>query len=264
MSSAEEKWRRELGEWAIPQPILDAAPEPPWGFPLSLFAPATDHLSHDTPSHRRALEALSEGGTVLDVGVGGGAGSLPLAGRASKVVGVDESAELLDAFAHAAGALGIEHEEIEGTWPAVSAQAPDTDIVIAHHVFYNVPALAAFAHALTKHARERVVIENTTVHPLVTQRDLWREFHGLERPTGPTTADIIAVLRESGIAPETETWTREHRHRSAPSPELIAFVRRRLCVTEEADERIGQLLGDDPVISPREVATMWWPGSAPR
>ena len=35
-----------------------------------------------TPTTRRALEALPEGGSVLDVGVGGGATSLPLAGRA--------------------------------------------------------------------------------------------------------------------------------------------------------------------------------------
>ena len=51
-----------------------------------------------TPSHLRALEVFPEGGVVLDVGAGAGAGSLPIGSRAPLVVGVDRSDAMLDAF----------------------------------------------------------------------------------------------------------------------------------------------------------------------
>ena len=45
----------------------------------------------ETPSHRVAHEALPSGGTLLDVGCGGGAASLPLAPPAALLVGLDQS-----------------------------------------------------------------------------------------------------------------------------------------------------------------------------
>src|SRR3954468_24194750 len=73
---AAERWRDELSAWAIPPDILAAAPEPPWGFPVELFR--ADAESPDTPSRDAALAALPDGGTVLDVGCGGGGASLAL------------------------------------------------------------------------------------------------------------------------------------------------------------------------------------------
>ena len=52
-------WRKALASWAIPRPILDAAPEPPWTFPVELFASRADASTasrHLTASNRRALE----------------------------------------------------------------------------------------------------------------------------------------------------------------------------------------------------------------
>ena len=262
MGSAGELWAEALAGWAIPQEILDAAPESPWGFPKSLFARTKEQvISADTLSHRKALEALPRGGTVLDVGVGGGAASLPLASRAAKIVGVDESLELLQSFASTADELGIQHDEFHGTWPDIAERVPTADVVVAHHVFYNVPGLARFAVALTEHARSRVVVENTAEHPLTSLKDLWRQFHGLERPEGPTAEDAAEVLREVGIHPEIEQWSRP-RDQAAPRSDVIAFTRRRLCLSADRDARLDELLGREPVISPRGVATMWWPGTA--
>ena len=53
--NAATTWREALASWAIPQPILDAAPEPPWGFPVELFASRADAStasSDPTPSTR--------------------------------------------------------------------------------------------------------------------------------------------------------------------------------------------------------------------
>ena len=71
MTDAAERWQAELAGWAIPDEILAQAPESPWGFPPELFAAPPDPI--DTPSRDRALEALPPGGSVLDVGCGGGA-----------------------------------------------------------------------------------------------------------------------------------------------------------------------------------------------
>ncbi|MDQ4070396.1 MAG: SAM-dependent methyltransferase, partial [Actinomycetota bacterium] len=75
MTTAAEAWADGLAGWKVPQHILDAAPESPWGYPPSVFAWTPERAAAEadqTPSRRRALEALGEGGTVLDVGVGGG------------------------------------------------------------------------------------------------------------------------------------------------------------------------------------------------
>ena len=32
-----DRWRQQLEGWAIPETILAAAPESPWGFPVGLF-----------------------------------------------------------------------------------------------------------------------------------------------------------------------------------------------------------------------------------
>src|SRR5436190_22736307 len=99
------RWREDLGSWAIPPEILAAAPETPWGCPPGLFARSAEEAlaargaltepKQATPSQRRALEALPEGGSVLDIGAGGGAASLPLCPPAAAVTAVDQSAEML-------------------------------------------------------------------------------------------------------------------------------------------------------------------------
>src|SRR5436309_592020 len=125
-----------------------------------LDRPAADEAAHaePTPSNRRALEAVPEGGTVLDVGCGAGAASLPLARRSSRLIGVDSSAEMLEAFVERARAAGVEAETIEGVWPDIADQAPAADVVVCHHVFYNAPNLTTFAQGLGDHARTRVVV----------------------------------------------------------------------------------------------------------
>ena len=138
-----------LAAWAIPEDILGQATADPWRFPPSLFSAHGHEAPADSPSRRRALEVLPEGGTVVDVGCGPGAASLHLAPPASFVVGVDESAEMLAAFARAAQERGVSHREVEGRWPDVADAVPVADVVVSHHVFYNVPNLAAFALALT-------------------------------------------------------------------------------------------------------------------
>jgi hypothetical protein len=110
----------------------------------------------------------------------------------------------------------------------------------------------------------------TVDHPLSNLNPLWLRFHDLVRPSRPTADDAIAVLREAGLSAEREDW-------DAPRPggfdtraELVAMVRRLLCLPADRDPEIDEALGDRPVdreghwgFPDRPVTTIWWPGTAP-
>ena len=261
---AERRWSAALAEWAIPQEILDRAPESPWGFPPSLFRAAHEDLVNpDTPSHQRALEALPEGGIVLDVGVGAGRSSLPLVARAGCVVGVDESESMLASFADAAGELGVRHRTVQGRWPEIASEAGAADVVVCHHVLYNVSQLSPFVGALTAAARRRVVAEITASHPQLALNELWLHFHGLERPTRPTFSDALAVLEEMGLDVKIERWQRRRAPHSVDRAKLVAFVRRRLCLPADKDPEVDALLAEDHVTRPMDLVTLWWEPARP-
>jgi SAM-dependent methyltransferase len=258
------RWREDLDSWAIPPEILAAAPETPWACPTGLFARAAEEAlaarAAPSPSVRRALEALPEGGSVLDIGAGGGAASLPLCPPAAAVTAVDQSPQMLAAFAGLAETEGIDHAEVEGLWPDAGGQVGPADVVVCHHVLYNVGDLVPFVLALTDHARRRVVVEITAEHPQSTLNPLWERFHGSARPTRPSAADAAAVVRDLGLDVSVEEfeaaprWGHDH-----DRAELVAFTRRRLCLPAERDAEIDAVL-EPP--GPRLHVTLWWPGRA--
>jgi SAM-dependent methyltransferase len=258
------RWRDDLESWAIPPEILAAAPETPWGCPTGLFARAAEEAvaardAAPTPSRRRALETLPEGGSVLDVGAGGGAASLALCPPAEKVTAVDQSAGMLGAFAELAEKLGVEHGEVVGPWPDVAGDVPPADVVVCHHVLYNVGDLVPFVTALTNSARRRVVVEITASHPQALLNPLWEHFHRVTRPTRPTAEDAAAVLRDLGLEVGVEQFESSPRWRDHQHDELIAFTRRRLCLPPERDPEVAALV---PPAMPRPHVTLWWPGGA--
>jgi SAM-dependent methyltransferase len=206
----------------------------------------------------RAAQALPDGGPVLDVGCGGGAASLALVPPAGRITGVDESASMLELFRATAAERGVEAESVQGSWPAVAAQVGHADVVVCHHVFYNVADLAPFAVALGDHARRRVVVELTTSHPLRRLGPLWQRFWGLERPDGPTADLALAVLAEAGIDARTEVAPGTARDvRAVERAEVVAFTRRRLCLPPERDPEVDAALGPD-LFPADDRAVIWW------
>jgi SAM-dependent methyltransferase len=265
-------WAAMLADWDIPKEILARAPESPWGFPKEMLGRkgllAADH--EPAPSARRALEALPEAGSVLDIGCGGGAASLPLAERASTLIGVDPSEELLDEFVANAAEIEVAAEGVIGTWPDVASSVSPADVVVCNNVLYNVRDLAPFANEMTRHAWHRVVVEITGEHPLAWMSDLWMRFHGIERPTRPTVEDCVEALKEIGISPNREDDIRaDYRGGFEEQADAIALIRRRLCLEAEQDGDVAEALGERIREShglwsagPVEwrVTTLWWDG----
>lgn len=231
------------------------APESPWIHPVSKFTPQ-GNLHVDTPSRLRALEALPEGGSVLDVGCGGGRAAFGLVPPAQHVVGVDHQQGMLDVFAREAKTRGLTHEVILGDWPDVAETTPVCDVVTCHHVFYNVANLEPFIHALSSHARHRVVVELPQQHPLASLSPIWKKFWNLERPHSPTADDALAVVTSLGYHATLEKFTQEIPLHDVTDDD-VRFTRIRLCLTSEKDPEIRRYLEQNPTTH-RENATLWW------
>jgi SAM-dependent methyltransferase len=224
-----------------------------------------------TPTTARALEVLPSGGTVLDVGCGAGATSLPLADRAGTMIGVDAASDMVAAFVEAVNGVGRVVATVEGSWPEIAADAPPADVVVCGHVLYNVQELVPFVQALDEHARRRVVLELTEHHPLRWMNDLWLRFHDVVFPEGPTAEVAEQVLRDAGHdAHRDERPPDDLRGHGgfARRGDAVALIRRRLCLGPDRDDEVAAALGDllhrddrgrwSAGPGGQAVVTLWW------
>lgn len=260
ITEAAARWAERLGRWAIPEEILAQAPVSPWKHDTAMFV-VDDTLDRITPAAEIARAVLPVGGgSVLDVGCGGGRAAMSLVPPVERVIGVDQNPAMLAEFTRAAAVVGARSMTIEGRWPDASAVAPAADVVVCHNVAYNVADIEPFLLALTAHARLAVVLVLPPHHPLSAWNDAWRHFWGLERPTEPTGDDLAEVL--AGLGLDAERW-------DVPRPPLaratalsVGDARRRLCLTEDRDDELADYLdAHEPQWSDTNVVFRW-PGSA--
>jgi hypothetical protein len=150
----------------------------------------------------------------------------------------------------------------------VGSDVEPADVVVCGHVLYNVGGLEPFVRALDDHARRRVVIEITATHPLAWTAELWVRFHGLERPSGPSSDVAFEAIEELGIEVRRDHESRAPRAGGFERREdAVALVRKRLCLPAERDDEIADVLGErlterdglwaaGPAEHP--LTTLWW------
>jgi SAM-dependent methyltransferase len=262
ITEAARRWAEQLERWAIPDEIVAQAPVSPWQHDTAMFV-VDDTLDRNAAAAEIARSVLpATGGVVLDVGCGGGRAAMSLVPPAERVIGVDENPAMLAEFVHAAARVGARSMTVEGRWPDVASGTPNGDVVVCHHVAYNVADIEPFLLALTEHARLAVVLVLPPRHPLSGWNDAWRHFWGLERPTGPTADDLAEVL--AGLGLDAERW-------DVPRPPLaratadigsrVASARRRLCLSEDRDDELAAYLdAHEPTWSDTNVVFRW-PGA---
>ncbi len=275
--TAADRWGEALDSWAVPEPLVAAAGRSPWGHPVAGFAARADAeiLAPSGASFERAVEALEvaeaatgRSGDVLDIGAGAGAASLPLIPWASGVTALDPSAEMLAAFSARAAGLAdaasppVAVRTVLGSWPDAAGEVGTADVVVCHHVLFNVREIGGFLEALTAAARFRVVVEIPPLHPLTWMNPLWEKFHGLRRPDVPSVDDLVAVLHEQDVrALSVDRWVRAEAETLSPA-ERIALVTRRLCLPPEREPEVAVQLSDQPPAELHRVVTLTWKGSA--
>jgi SAM-dependent methyltransferase len=265
ITDAAARWAEGLERWAIPDEILAQAPVSPWQHDTSMFA-VDDTLDRNTPAAAIARAVLpASGGSVLDVGCGGGRAAMSLVPPAEQVIGVDQSPTMLAEFTRAAAVAGARSTTVEGHWPEVAIVTPVADVAVCHNVAYNVADIEPFLLALTAHARLAVVLVLPPRHPLSAWNDAWRHFWGLERPTEPTADDLAEVLAGLGLDPERWDVPRPPLARAtADAATRVASARRRLCLATDRDDEIAAYLdAHEPRWSDTNVVFRW-PGSDDR
>lgn len=117
-----------------------------------------------TVSDRLAREALADGGTVVECRDWSGCGE-PATPAPPCDSGRPEHRAPRGIRAPPAAA-GLEHSEVTGTWPDIAAITSIVDVVMCHHLVYNVADLQTFASALDAHAGRRVPIELAEHQPM--------------------------------------------------------------------------------------------------
>jgi len=268
VTTAAARWRRDLEAWALPQHLLDAVPESPYGWPLHLWHRMQQDEAGESPTTAIVGDLLGERGTLLDVGAGTGRASLPIAALGHPLTAVEPKPGMVEGLRHEAGLSGVAVRVFESSWPESAAVVGEHDVVLCANVVYDVPDLGPFLEAFHGAARVGVVLEVGTRHPWSGLKQYYRALHGLDRPDGPTVGLLVQVVRETvGTDPEIRRWQRPVRTRFADLQELLDLYRRRLVLPVERSDELLDLLAPDVVeedgwlslgTGHREQATLWW------
>lgn len=259
-----ESWAEALLAWALPDQVLQTAEASPWRLDPAWLRPRPpeEDPGVGSPARQAALDALGAGGSVLDVGCGPGAASLALAGSATEIVAVDESEAMLAAFSEHARDRGVRARTVQGRWPEIARSVPVCDVVVCHHVVYNVPRLVPFLDELGRHARRRVVLELTALHPRSDLNPLFAALWQLDRPTGPSALDVVRLVEAMGLAPVAVATDLPHRASAGDGSDRLERTRQALCLPEARAGELAELLARLPAQTTRPGVALWWEGRA--
>ena len=242
---ATDRWRAELEAWVIPQSLLDAAEESPYGWAPWVWARLSAVARSGPPpvTVEIARNLLGDHGSVLDVGAGRGRVSLPLAVLGHDLTAVEPDTGMADGFEEDAARLGVSAHLVRGRWPEAAGEIPQVDVVMSANVVYDVPGIGPFVAALHDNARRAVVIEMTGFHPRVATAPLFRAVHGVDRPAGPSVDDLVAVIiEELGIRPDVKRWERPGTLWFENWDEILDFYGRRVALPMARHPELRPLL----------------------
>jgi len=267
---AAERWADQLAAWTIPEELLAAVDESPYGWPVALWRrrSAAAEAAAEPETTRIVRDLAGPGGSILDIGAGTGRASLPLAAEGRVLVAVEKDPGMAAGLVEEAKARGVKIEVVRGAWPEVADRVGIADVAMSANVVYDVADIAPFLREMVDHARRGVVLELTERHPWANLAPWYRALHGLDRPDGPTWQDLVAVVREElGVEPQVERWSRPGALWYESWDELLDILGRRLVLPRERREELRLLLEGEVVEDEgrlhlgdreRRMVTVWW------
>ena len=256
--------------WVIPQDLLDAAPQSPYGWPASLWkrrAAAALAFHGETPTLATIARLAGQAGPVLDIGAGTGGASLPLARKGHPVTALEPNETMLEGLA--AASTGLPVTILEGRWPESLELVAPHRVAMSAHVVFDVAEVGPFLAAMTQRAEAGVVVEMTERHPWVHLGHFYRALHNLERPVGPSWEDLVAVVHEViGVDPAVEQWHRPDDLWFESVEEILELYGRRLLIGQDRWGELRDLLEPEIASGPDgfqvsteigDLVTIWWP-----
>jgi len=138
---------------------------------------------------------------LIDVGGGAGRLSLPMALRCREVVVIDPSPGMGKVFDNVLKDSGIKNARfVQANWG--DAKGIEGDVALVAHVTYFVGEIVPFLEKLNSAIRRRVLVGMRSVPPPNQVAGFFRLAHGEELAPVPGHEELMAVLRELGIAAE--------------------------------------------------------------
>ncbi|MGH8957395.1 MAG: class I SAM-dependent methyltransferase [Acidimicrobiia bacterium] len=265
--TAADNWRQQLEAWKIPDELLAAVDQSPYGWPKRLWKERGERgLGEEatTPTTEIASQLAGPGGAVLDIGAGTGRASFPLTRLGHPVTMLEPNPTMVSSLRELVADRPV--AIVEGRWPEVAEFIDPHAVAMSAHVVYDVPDLVPFLEAMDQKG-SGAVIEMTPEHPWSNLTELYYEFHRLARPDGPTSDDLVAVVRELGRVPEVERWSRPSDMAYESVSEIIEITGRRLVLPpsrwpELEKHLLPRIVGEPGAlqVSPldREITTVWW------
>ena len=256
------QWADELAAWAIDPEILAAAPESPYGFPPEVFA--AGQYASPSPLAELARAALRPGGLCSTWAPApvrpASRPSLP----AATCTRSTPSPRCCVPWRPLPGTAGSASRRTTGCGPTSPTRCRCATSRSARTWSTTCRTWCRSPTALTRHARDLVVVELTGTHPLTRLAPMWEAVHHQPRPDGPTAELAVAVLREAGSSPTCASGS--SRRSSAParcwtpgstSPAASSACRR------SARPEVEELMQRHPP-QPRRAVVLSWPGAGLR
>ena len=188
---------------------------------------------------------ISKDDTVIDVGSGTGALSLPLARTAKKVYAFDMSKASLDIVIERAKQEGLDNiEPLQGDWNQVDPQKlPQCDIAIASRSLPGGKDIARSIWAMNEAADLACYITWRVRGHDQLDRDI-SEIIGIDIDYSPEHAILYNVIESMGIHPNVTTFTIAHEREYESLEDAYFQIVRSREVNSENAQKVMQLLDE--------------------